>query len=286
MNDVKYISYDMFEQLVETLATSLKNQNIKKIWGVPKNGCFVVLSLVKHGFTIVNEYKDADVIIDDLIDSGKTREQYKKYNFEVLVKKPNNTWIQWWFEQESEKDIEDSVVRMLEYIKENPNREGLLETPKRVVKMWSEIFKGYDLNNKPKLTIFNNGYDGIKYDEMIIDNGDFVSFCEHHMLPFYGKYYFAYIPNGKVIGLSKVARIIDYYASKLQVQERLVKEILDDLELVLKPVGIALILKATHMCKSVRGIKNNGTMITSDIRGAFKEQHETRMEFMNLINKV
>jgi len=187
--------------------------------------------------------------------------------------------------------LEDSnyemiVSIMLKAIGENPEREGLKDTPKRVVKMWKEIFRGYDPAQKPNLAVFENGKDGIKYDEMIIDTGYYFSHCEHHMIPFFGQYYFAYIPGKKILGLSKVARMIDYYAAKLQIQERLVKEVVDEIEKQIKPQGIALVMKGRHLCKEMRGVKKvNGEMITSDIRGAFRKNGLARTEFMNFINK-
>lgn len=177
------------------------------------------------------------------------------------------------------------VREMLHAIGENPDRPGLRDTPNRVAKMWKEIFRGYDKEQKPKITTFDNRADGMNYDEMITDSGYFYTFCEHHMVPFFGDYYFAYIPGKKIIGLSKVARLIDYYAARLQVQERLVADVLDELEQELEPVGIALILKGRHLCKEMRGVKKvNGKMVTSDLRGVFKTKPEVRMEFLQLIN--
>lgn len=170
-------------------------------------------------------------------------------------------------------------------IGENTQREGLLDTPKRVAKMYKELFKGYNESEKPQITVFNNNADGIHYDQMIIDNGTFYSQCEHHMVPFFGEYHFGYIPDKKLIGLSKVARIIDWYSSKLQIQERLTKEIVDCIEEELKPRGIILILKARHLCKEMRGVKQvNGKMITSEVRGIFADSKSgAREEFLSLI---
>ncbi len=180
---------------------------------------------------------------------------------------------------------EEIIKKMIGYMGDNCERKGLLDTPSRVAKMWQEIFRGYDLKQKPKITVFPNNNDGVCYDQMIIDTGYFYSQCEHHMVPFFGEYYFAYIPNNKIIGLSKVARIVDYYSAKLQVQERLGKEILDELEEKLEPLGIALILKGRHLCKEMRGVKKvNGKMITSDLRGVFRNKFEVRQEFLSIIN--
>ena len=178
---------------------------------------------------------------------------------------------------------QELIENMINSIGDDCTREGLLETPQRVVKMWKELYRGYDPLQKPKVTVFNNNADGVNYDQMIIDTGYFYSQCEHHMVPFFGQYYFAYIPNKKVLGLSKVARIVDYFSAKLQVQERLGKEIVDELEKELRPKAIGLILKGRHLCKEMRGVKKiNGEMITSDLRGAFRNEPETRAEFISL----
>lgn len=180
---------------------------------------------------------------------------------------------------------------ILKEVGENPEREGLKETPKRIANMYEEIFRGYDRNQKPKITTFDNGQDGITYDQMITDNGDFYSHCEHHGVPFFGKYYFAYIPHpeGKILGLSKVARVVDYFSSKLQIQERLVHEIVEYIwnelnkDTEYPPVGMALIMEGEHLCKTMRGAKKKGTMTTSVMKGMFKENKETREEFLNLV---
>jgi GTP cyclohydrolase I len=187
---------------------------------------------------------------------------------------------------------EEEIVRaMLRVIGENPNREGLKDTPKRVVRMWKELFYGYDKTKLPNVTVFNNGSDGIVYNEMITDTGEFYSNCEHHMIPFHGRYYFGYIPNkrGKLLGLSKVARVVDYFSAKLQIQERLVYEIIEHLYDSLdvdkhKPVGMALVIEAEHLCKSMRGVKKKGKMRTTHLIGAFKEDVATREEFMGWVN--
>ena len=189
---------------------------------------------------------------------------------------------------------EELVKQLLILIGEDPERQGLYETPHRVVKMWKEIYGGYNPKNFPKITIFNNGQDGIVYDEMIHDFGEFNSFCEHHMINFFGKYYFAYIPHpkGKLIGLSKVARLVDYYSARLQVQERLTTQIIDGLwnflcdKKVCKypPLGMGLVLEAEHLCKSMRGAKKKGKMRTTVLRGVFKTEHATRQEFLDWVN--
>lgn len=180
---------------------------------------------------------------------------------------------------------EDLVKRMLASIGDHPSREGLKDTPKRVVKMWEELFYGYR-KPEPEITTFNNDQDGVHYDQMIIDTGDFFSHCEHHVSPFFGQYWFAYIPNKHILGISKVARVVDHCAAKLQIQERLNKEIVDMIEKVIKPKGIALVMKGKHLCKVMRGAKKDGDMLTSVIRGAFRKDPATRNEFIQFIQGV
>ena len=186
---------------------------------------------------------------------------------------------------------ETIVNDMLLAIGENPHREGLKDTPKRVVRMWKEIFRGYDVLCNPKLTLFPNGSDGVEYDEMIGDEGTFHSHCEHHMVPFFGNYYFAYIPHpkGYILGLSKVARVVGFFSAKLQVQERLTHEIVDYIWKIMsegnnKPLGMALVMEAEHLCKTMRGVKMKGKMRTTKLVGVFKTDAKARNEFMQWVN--
>jgi len=183
------------------------------------------------------------------------------------------------------------IKEMLLAIGENPNREGLVDTPKRVVNMWKEIFRGYDKEQLPKVTTFFNGSDSIVYDQMIHDDGPFYSHCEHHMLPFIGHFYFAYIPreNGKLLGLSKVARVVDYFSAKLQIQERLGHDIVKYLWKCLtwenkEPLAMGLVLEAEHLCKTMRGARKPGKMRTAILKGTFKEDPAARAEFFGWVN--
>ena len=182
----------------------------------------------------------------------------------------------------------DTIKKILVHIGEDPDREGLQDTPKRVIKSWKELFHGYDEKQRPKVNIFENGTDGLVYDQMIIDHGDFYSHCEHHMIPFFGEYWFGYVPDphGGIIGLSKVARIVDYHAAKLQVQERLVHDIVEHIwtELtkgsMISPIGMGLIMEGEHLCKTMRGVKKKGKMTTTKLKGAFFDNPAVRSEFL------
>ncbi len=191
--------------------------------------------------------------------------------------------------------LEKIFREVLIEIGENPDRPGLLETPKRIAKMYNELFRGYDETRKPKITTFLNGEDSVAYDQMITDNGDFFSQCEHHMIPFFGHYWFAYIPSpkGRLIGLSKVARVVDFHSAKLQIQERLVNNIVDELWNALSkdcepPLGMALIMRGEHLCKTMRGAKKKGTMTTSVMKGVFLDPDKNKNpkdEFLSLMQQ-
>lgn len=186
--------------------------------------------------------------------------------------------------QVSEDDAREALRLLIRYIGEDPSRPGLAETPDRILRMWREIFRGYDPESKPAVTTFENE-NGMS--EIIFDSGDFYSMCEHHMLPFFGKYYFAYIPSsdGRILGISKIARVVGYCAARLQLQERLARDIVEMLTEALdnKVEGMAIVMKGKHLCKSMRGVKNNGDMQVAYMTGRFRES-DTRSEFYRLIS--
>lgn len=192
---------------------------------------------------------------------------------------------------QKEQRIAQLVQELLELIGDNPQRTGLQDTPKRVARMYAEIYRGYDPAQKPNITTFPNGEDGIVYDSMVVDTGDFYSCCEHHMMPFFGKYYFAYLPHpkGKILGISKIGRVVDYCAAKLQVQERLTHEVVEMLGDALggeyPPLGIALVMRGQHLCKTMRGARKKGEMVSSCLTGLFQTDSALRAEFMNLISQ-
>lgn len=192
--------------------------------------------------------------------------------------------------EQREQRIAQLVQELLELIGDNPQRTGLQDTPKRVARMYAEIYRGYDPAQKPNITTFPNGEDGIVYDSMVVDTGDFYSCCEHHMMPFFGKYYFAYLPHpkGKILGISKIGRVVDYCAAKLQVQERLTHEVVEMLGEALggeyPPLGIALVMRGQHLCKTMRGARKKGEMVSSCLTGLFQTDSALRAEFMNLIS--
>jgi GTP cyclohydrolase I len=180
--------------------------------------------------------------------------------------------------------IEKCVKNLLVEVGENPEREGLKNTPHRVAKTYRFLTQGYKQDIKE---VLNGAIFEEKYDEMVIVKDiDFYSMCEHHLLPFFGKVHLAYIPDGKIVGLSKIPRIVDVYAQRLQVQERMTQEIADTFDKFLNPRGVAVVVEAYHMCMMMRGVqKQNSITTTSAMHGIFTEDARTRSEFLNLISQ-
>ena len=186
-------------------------------------------------------------------------------------------------EKRSQLNIQASVYNILENIGEEPQREGLLRTPERVARMFNELTEGYHVNAEKMI---NGAIFDVDYDEMVIVKDiDFYSMCEHHMLPFYGQAHVAYIPNGKVIGLSKIPRIVEMFARRLQIQEQMTSQIANFLQSTLNPQGVAVVVEGMHMCSMMRGVKKaNARMKTSKMLGAFKDQAAVRREFIDQVN--
>lgn len=181
-------------------------------------------------------------------------------------------------------EIEESVKKILSAIGEDPHREGLINTPKRVAKAYGELLEGYRID---PIKLVNNATFTVEYDDMIIVRDiEFYSLCEHHMLPFIGRAHVAYLPHGKVIGLSKIPRIVDMFARRLQVQERMTRQIADFLNELLHPRGVAVVMEAVHLCSMIRGVrKHESRMTTSSMLGAFRNREATRMEFLDNISR-
>src|SRR5436309_15863564 len=178
--------------------------------------------------------------------------------------------------------MQDLIRRLLAEMGEDPAREGLLDTPKRVEKAYKFLTSGYDADIDH---VLNNALFTVDYSEMVIVKDiDFYSLCEHHLLPFFGKCHVAYIPRTKVIGLSKIPRLVDIFSRRLQIQERLTSQIADTIREKINPLGVAVVMEATHLCMSMRGVeKQNSFAVTSAMVGAFRDNSRTRMEFLELI---
>jgi GTP cyclohydrolase I len=251
-----------------------------KLYGIPRGGAIV--AALSNRF--VETPEEADLIVDDIIDSGRTAERYTMlYGKPVvaLIDKRNghDGWIQFpWEEADPTKDLADTVIRKLEYIGEDPTRDGLRDTPRRVIKAFTEMTSGY---KEEPAAILSKVFD-VVYDEIVIlkDIG-FWSLCEHHLLPFHGKIHIGYLPSGKVVGISKLARLAFAFSRRLQVQERLTQDIANSINENLKPQGVGVVIEATHLCMAARGVQAPATMVTSCLLGTFRDR--CRHEFLDLI---
>ena len=271
-----------WEQVYHRLEEAVKHlPKNTKYYGVPRGGQIVA------GMTgnAVDDIESADIIIDDLIDSGATEERYKQYKkpFIALIDKRKELQGEWlvfpWEakEDDSQETVEDNVKRLLQYFGEDVNREGLKETPKRFVKFFTEFL------NPPKWNCTT--FEGEGYDEMIVQtNIPFHSLCEHHIAPFFGTGTIAYIPNKRIVGLSKLARTLETYSRRLQNQERITIQVAEFLWKELEPKGVAVQITAKHMCMEMRGVKKHDThTTTTKLLGIFKEDASARAEFLNAI---
>ncbi len=285
---VRVISWEEIFARVSEIENRFLGKSIS-VYGVPKNG--MILAGFFRKWTITHKPEDADIILDDIIDSGQTREYYCQNfpdkHFIALFEKTEsekNTWFVFPWESEhpgKTADVGENVVRLLEYVGEDVTREGLKDTPRRVVSMFSEIFSGYNADPSTLFTTF----EAKTYDQIILlKDIELFSMCEHHMLPFFGVAHVAYIPNTKLIGISKLARLVDIYARRLQIQERIGEQVTSTLDSYLSPKGTVCIIEAVHMCMRMRGVsKQNSVMVTSSLTGVFRESSETRQELMALI---
>jgi GTP cyclohydrolase IA len=185
---------------------------------------------------------------------------------------------------EQKQKMQEQIRSILKALGEDPDREGLARTPHRVTQALTFLTQGYQLD---PAKVINDALFTEDYEEMIVQKDiDFYSLCEHHMLPFFGKAHVAYIPHHKIVGISKLARLVDVYARRLQVQERLTNQIANTIMEKLDPLGVAVVIEAEHLCMRMRGVqKQNSIIITSTLLGAFRTRQETRAEFMNLIRQ-
>lgn len=267
-----------------------------RVYGVPRGGIPVALALAIDGYEAVDKPEDAQIIVDDIIDSGATRRRFADQHFAALYSKiaedlPDTVhaweshpgrWIVFPWEKNEDHSAMDIPLRLLQFIGEDPQREGLRETPARFLKACREWFAGYGIEPKELLKAFEDGADNVN-EMVLIKDIPLYSHCEHHLAPFFGVAHVAYIPNGKIIGLSKINRVVDAFARRLQVQERLTNQIADAIEEALKPLGVAVVLNCRHLCMESRGIRHAGaTTTTSAVRGALYKP-AARAEFFSLI---
>jgi GTP cyclohydrolase I len=268
------------------------------IWGVPRGGVPVAMALSgvytpRHTFHLVDTPQEADVIVDDIYDSGATaryfHECFPDKPFVVLIDKRKPEWRGWWVVLPWEvtgtgedRSADDIVTRLLEYIGEDPNREGLQDTPRRVLAAWKDWAQGYRVDPMSVLKTFQDGADGVN-ELVIVHNIPIISKCEHHLADITGVAHVGYIPDGKIVGLSKIPRLVDVFARRLQVQERLTNQIADALVEGLQPHGVGVVIRAAHACMSTRGVKiQDSVTTTSAMRGALLEKGPARQEFLDL----
>lgn len=281
--------------LARELVAAIGEKNyghLPTIYGVPTGGSIIASLVSTLGtFPQVDDYKDADVIIDDICDSGDTLAPYlreKGKDVWVLVNKSSHLLVKsirrakptdfiefpW---EHKEQVGEKIVTRMLQYIGEDVLRSGLKETPSRVVRSWGELFSGYTQNPKSICKEFD-----YKADEMIVvKNIEFASMCEHHWLPFLGTATVGYLANEKVIGLSKIPRLVEIFARRLQIQERMTNQIAASLVDLITPLGVGVVIKAHHLCAEIRGVKKGVDMVTSAMLGLFRSDEKVKAEFLS-----
>lgn len=299
------ITWDDVEEQALAVADRWKDQGIAYVHGVPQGGYPVAVLVAEAlGARVMLRTplgsdgrvtpREGTLVVDDLVDSGRTLSRFIDAGFrtDALFRKPETpneiaprarTRLGWLvFPWERATGPEDAVVRLLEHVGENPAREGLLNTPGRVVKALREMTEGYSADVPAILaTTFDE-----QSDEMVVLSGiRFASMCEHHMLPFVGTATVGYIPGRRVVGLSKMARLVHAYARRLQVQERMTSQIAAAMEEHLQPRGVGVVIHGQHMCMSCRGVNQAGaTMTTSAMLGIMKHSDAARAEFLRLAN--
>jgi len=269
----------------------------ENVYGVPRGGTIFAMDLArKLNLPLSTSVTSTDtLIVDDIADSGATRMMFPKNDFVCLhtrnhcdpnkwptysVNRDVKAWVVYWWEGTAEDSIKNTIIRQLQYIGEDPDREGLKDTPGRVVRSWDTLFGGYTEKPSDQLTVFT---DDTSDQMVLLKDIEFYSTCEHHLLPFFGKCHIAYLPKGKIVGISKLARLMEIYARRLQIQERLGKQITDALDKYLKPAGSACVLQAQHFCMTSRGVqKQHSVMVTSSLTGVFLHDATARAEFLSL----
>lgn len=281
---------------VAKLAARNRGKAFSDVYGIPAGGVPVATLVAPIlGLPLAEiPMPGRTLIVDDLVDSGTTLRRYQTlgHHTDALWRKPTSPldlapaatvadgWLAFPWEKD-DGDPTDAVLRILEHIGEDPTRDGLLETPRRVIKALRELTVGYSMD---PATILATTFD-VTHDEMIVVRDvAFSSLCEHHMLPFHGVATVGYIPapGGRIVGLSKIPRLIECFARRLQVQERMTDQIADALEQNLDTLGVGVVLRASHSCMSMRGIGKHGEMVTSKLTGELRTDPAARAEFMGL----
>lgn len=275
------------EVVMDTIRKNFPSEFIStKVYGVPRGGYYIAQCIQLLGLAEqVGAPEQADLIVDDIIDSGRTAEKYISQGYKFWAPFVNDVHdrvvFPWEKPTPTYEDQEDIIVQYLQAIGEDPNREGLKDTPRRVVKSWKELYGGYAQNPEEVL----GGAIISDTDEMIVcEDIEFFSTCEHHMIPFHGKVHIGYMPSGEVVRLSKLARLVEVYARRLQTQEHLTAQIAKAIISYIPGCrGAMVIVNAKHLCMCARGVnKQHSSMTTSSALGVFR-QEPVRAEFLSLL---
>ena len=271
-----------------------------RLWGIPSGGAIVaslICAYAHEQIVQVENPEDATAIVDDIYDSGETLQPWiSVLPCYVLVNKgpecpavlvpasytdSKEEFVQLPWENSVQRG-ERLVTRMLQMIGEDPSREGLIETPARVVRSWNELYGGYKVDPVKLLKTFEAPSD----EMVVVRNILFASACEHHLLPFHGSVDVGYLPNKRIVGLSKIPRLVDAFAKRLQVQERMTSEIANTLNHALQPHGVGVVVRGYHLCSSIRGVGKPGTeMVTQSLLGLFRDEPDVRSEFLQLTHR-
>lgn len=282
------------EQIADMLVkvSSWKDPHDIKLYGIPRGGipaAYAVTSFLPNS-RIVDEPGIADVLVDDIIGTGRTKESREKLYpdkiFVSLFEGKQEEWLIFPWELNMAGSADDIPRRLIQFIGEDCEREGLKDTPDRFLRAWEFWTSGYKTNDQHLLKSFVDGSEN--YDELVfVGNIPFYSHCEHHLAPFFGYAHIGYIPNQKIVGLSKLSRVVDMFARRLQVQERLTTEIAKLLDKFLLPKGLGVVLMARHLCMESRGVSKPRTITTtSSMKGCFKKEASARSELLQFISNL
>lgn len=292
---MRTLSYIEIESAATMLARRWRDADVKAVFGVPRGGCVpAAMVAAQLGVSLADEPAMGVLVVDDLVDSGATSARFGFGAFDALYRKAGapprvapdavevgDEWVVFpWETVDESSGPGDAVVRLLEFMGEDPTRDGLRDTPGRVLRAFTEMTAG--MNEDPSVLLAKTFEDTC--DEMVVVRGiEFVSTCEHHLMPFTGTATVAYVPAGRVVGLSKLARLVECYARRLQVQERMTNQIVQAMDEHLQPLGAAAIVTARHSCMGCRGVRKPGAeMVTSALSGVMRTKPEARAELLAL----
>lgn len=271
--------------LAQTIDSEMGSERAK-VFGIPRGGQIVAGLLQAHGCNVVDSWQEAHIIVDDIIDSGNTKATWERETelpvFSLITKPPGSTWIRFPWEAVDDDDAATCVLRLLEHLELDVTSDGLQDTPERLARLLTEMTSGRfdDLDE-----ILGRTFDGDN-DEIVVVRGiPFWSLCEHHLMPFHGHATVGYLPTSRVLGLSKIPRLVKSIARRPQLQERMTAQIAKALmaNKGLNPLGVGVTLVATHACMAMRGIESEGEMVTSSVLGLFRKDPNVKAEWLRLL---